>query len=168
MNAKQLAAAQAIDISTLTGPQLVEAFNKLTGQNIKKFADRKTAEKRWADALAEAAAKVAKVEPEKADKPAKAPKVKAEKAPKTPKEPADRAAAIAASWADPEVAAKRAQRSHVKVAGVEYKSVREAFKALGLPDSKHIKFRMELKATESGRKTFEGHTFVLVGEKVAG
>lgn len=163
MNAKQLAAAQALAIANLTGPQLVEAYNKLTGQNIKKFADRKTAERRWAEALAAAAEKVA-AQPAKADKPAKAPK--APKAEKTPKEPADRAAAIAASWTDPEVAAKRAQRSHVKVAGTEYKSVREAFKALGLPDSKHIKFRMELKASESGRKNFEGHTFVLVGDKV--
>lgn len=51
-------------------------------------------------------------------------------------------------------------RTHVKVNGVEYRSVREAFKALGLPDSKHIKFRMELKA--AGKKSFDGKVFVTV------
>lgn len=71
----------------------------------------------------------------------------------------DRAAAIAASWADPEVKAARVTRHSVNVNGVEYRSVREAFKALGLPDSKHIKFRMDLKAT--GKQSFGGHVFVL-------
>lgn len=69
------------------------------------------------------------------------------------------AQAIAASWADPEVKAARATRHHVTVNGVEYRSVREAFRALGLPDSKHIKFRMDLKAT--GKQAFDGHVFIL-------
>jgi len=57
-----------------------------------------------------------------------------------------RSAAIAASWTDSETAAKRAQRHAVRVAGQEFRSVRAAFAALNLPMSKHIKFRMELKA----------------------
>jgi len=57
-----------------------------------------------------------------------------------------RSAAIAASWTDSETAAKRAQRHAVRVAGQEFRSVRAAFVALNLPMSKHIKFRMELKA----------------------
>jgi hypothetical protein len=57
-----------------------------------------------------------------------------------------RSAAIAASWTDSETAAKRAQRHAVRVAGQEFRSVRAAFAALKLPISKHIKFRMELKA----------------------
>lgn len=157
MNAKQLAAAQAFDVKAATGPELVAAYNKLTGQNIKKFADRKTAEKRWAEALAAA---VAAREEKAAAQGAKAPKAKKEAT-----EPVDRSAAIAASWADPEVRAKRAERTHVKVNGVEYPSVRQAFQALGLPDSKHIKFRMELKS--AGKLAFEGKTFITVAASPA-
>ena len=66
---------------------------------------------------------------------------------KAPKASAHRSAAIAASWADKDVAARRAARHHVVVEGKgEFKSVREAFAQLGLPISKHIRFRMALKA----------------------
>lgn len=76
---------------------------------------------------------------------------------------ADRSAAIAATWADPEVAAARAQRSKVFVEGRgEYRSVKAAFVALGLPVSKHIPFRMKLKA--SGQALFDRHSFVVVAE----
>jgi hypothetical protein len=76
---------------------------------------------------------------------------------------ADRSAAIAATWADPEVAAARAQRSKVFVEGRgEYRSVKAAFIALGLPISKHIPFRMKLKA--SGQALFDRHSFVVVAE----
>jgi hypothetical protein len=71
----------------------------------------------------------------------------------------ERAAKISASWADPAVKAARVTRNSVNVNGVEYRSVREAFKDLGLPDSKHFKFRMDLKAT--GKQSFGGHVFVL-------
>jgi hypothetical protein len=74
---------------------------------------------------------------------------------------ADRSAAIAATWADPAVAAARAQRSKVFVEGRgEYRSVKAAFIALGLPVSKHIPFRMKLKA--SGQALFDRHSFVVV------
>lgn len=74
---------------------------------------------------------------------------------------ADRSAAISATWANPEVAAARAQRSKVFVEGRgEYRSVKAAFVALGLPISKHIPFRMKLKA--SGAAHFERHSFVVV------
>ena len=64
-----------------------------------------------------------------------------------PKESTHRSAAIAASWADKDVAARRAERHSVVVEGKgEFKSVREAFVRLGLPISKHIRFRMALKA----------------------
>ena len=62
---------------------------------------------------------------------------------------ARRSLAIAKSWNNPETAAKRSERSKVLVDGVLYKSVREAFEALGLPMSKRIRFRMELKAAKS-------------------
>jgi hypothetical protein len=74
---------------------------------------------------------------------------------------ADRSAAIAATWADPAVAAARAQRSKVFVEGRgEYRSVKAAFIALGLPVSKHIPFRMKLKA--NGQALFDRHSFVVV------
>ncbi|EFD7392060.1 TPA: hypothetical protein NPY75_003182 [Escherichia coli] len=61
---------------------------------------------------------------------------------------------IAKSWDNKEVAQKRLTRNGVMVEGVgEFKSVRAAFAALGLPDSKHIRFRMKLK--EAGRLNFE-------------
>lgn len=71
-----------------------------------------------------------------------------------------RSAGVAASWTNPEVKAARSTRHAVAVDGVEYRSVREAFAALGLPMSKHIKFRGELK--KAGEGVFEGHDFKLV------
>ncbi|EFG3743293.1 hypothetical protein BOU83_005034 [Escherichia coli] len=72
---------------------------------------------------------------------------------------------IAKSWDNKEVAQKRLTRNGVMVEGVgEFKSVRAAFAALGLPDSKHIRFRMKLK--EAGRLNFEfgnkSYTFQII------
>lgn len=72
---------------------------------------------------------------------------------------------IAKSWNNKEVAQKRLTRNGVMVEGVgEFKSVRVAFAALGLPDSKHIRFRMKLK--EAGRLNFEfgnkSYTFQII------
>lgn len=72
---------------------------------------------------------------------------------------------IAKSWDNKEVAQKRLTRNGVIVEGVgEFKSVRVAFAALGLPDSKHIRFRMKLK--EAGRLNFEfgnkSYTFQII------
>lgn len=53
---------------------------------------------------------------------------------------------IAESWKDESVYAARVTRNNVKVDGVVYTSVREAFVKLGLPMGTHIKFRMNLKA----------------------
>lgn len=74
-----------------------------------------------------------------------------------------RANAIAATWNDPQIAAARAQRTCVRVYDGfddiigEYKSTAEAFRRLGLPLSKHIPFRMALKA--AGSKEFAAYTF---------
>ena len=63
-------------------------------------------------------------------------------------------ASIAKSWEDEGVRAARKIHHSVTVDGVQgtFRSVREAFKHLGLPDSKHIPFRLKLKA--EGTKTF--------------
>lgn len=96
-------------------------------------------------------------------KPAAAKKAPAKRA--APAAP-DRSAAIAASWADPKIRAARAERRPVKVGGEVYKSVPAAFVALGLPLTRVVRFRMGLKASDSGRAVFESdkgvkHTFVL-------
>lgn len=64
---------------------------------------------------------------------------------------AKRSRAIMESWNDLAVHTNRRQRSAVRVKTsegkvFEFRSVRQAFLALGLPLSKHIRFRMELKA----------------------
>lgn len=66
------------------------------------------------------------------------------------------AAGIAASWNDAKVAEARLTRNGVIVEwngkSEEFKSVRAAFLALNLPDSKHIRFRMKVK--EAGSAVF--------------
>lgn len=67
--------------------------------------------------------------------------------------------AIAESWNDPVVTAKRTTRNKVTVNGTEFKSVRDAFAACGLPMGKHIKFRMSLKETQAETFEFNGTRF---------
>jgi hypothetical protein len=86
---------------------------------------------------------------------------------KAPAVSADRAMSIAKSWMDKAVAVARAERTSVRVSvpaigsepayKAEFKSVAEAFRKLGLPMSKHIKFRMELKA--AGKAAFGIYKF---------
>lgn len=130
------------DINKLSTKDLVARYNELTGKTIKKFSSRSAGEK-------QVAALIKKLSPSTAQKaPAKP------KAPKTDKPvDADRSAAIAKSWEDPAVAAKRAERNSVKAGNKVYRSVKQAFEDLGLPLQKHIKFRMELKSV--GTMTFK-------------
>lgn len=143
----------------LSTKDLVALYNKLTDKTISKFSSREAGERQvnaivkmiTKEERAEAISALGIVEqdtvkpaaakaPTKVPTPAKTPKVK------KPTQPAaNRSDAIAASWKDPKVAAKRAERTHVKASNTVYRSVREAFVALGLPLEKHIKFRMELK-----------------------
>jgi hypothetical protein len=63
--------------------------------------------------------------------------------------PKNHGAAIAKTWQDEAVKAKRITRNGVKVDGKIYRSVRQAFVELDLPLKMHIKFRMELKEAQS-------------------
>jgi hypothetical protein len=79
----------------------------------------------------------------------------------------DRSAAIAASWKNKDVAARRATRHAVRVTDPSngqgnYKSVREAFLVLALPLGRHIKFRGALKA--AGSAEIQGFKFAIVAE----
>lgn len=126
----------SINVQKATMAELVKFYNAHAAKPVKKFADRKTAERRVSALLA-----------------AK-PTTKAVRAKST-----DRGAAIAASWKNKDVAARRAARHNVKVDDKTYKSVREAFMVLALPLGQHIKFRGQLKA--SGKADFGGFKFKL-------
>jgi len=121
-------------VTTATTSQLVEVYNKHAEKSVKRFADRKTAERRVAKVLAEVAQS-------------------------TPT-PASNSAGVAASWNDAETRAKRRQRSAVQVDGVEYRSVRKAYLALGLPLNDHIQVRMLLK--REGSMTIDGREWKIV------
>lgn len=140
-----------MNISTATTAELLAFYNEHANKPVARFSDRKTAERRVNELLA--AIKFSKPSPKKAAALAEA-----------PANP-DRGAAIAASWKDKAVAARRAQRNGVRVTdprGGEgnYKSVREAFVVLALPLGQHIKFRGALK--QAGKGEFQGHKFKLL------
>jgi transposase-like protein len=182
-----------MNVSTATTAELVEFFNAHSTKPVKKFADRKTAERRVAELIASMPAAHELTCPEcggknditsgeikqlrgkqhlvnehiafchncehewdmNTGKPVRKPA-------KTKKEAA---AAIAASWKNKEVAARRATRHAVIVTNPKghtdvFKSVREAFLTLNLPLGRHIKFRGELKV--AGRHEIQGYTFAIV------
>lgn len=80
------------------------------------------------------------------------------------KERKSNAEGIAASWNNPDVYAARLKRDGVLVEwngkSGEFKSVRAAFAALGLPDSKHIRFRMKLKEAKVATFPWVGVDYV--------
>lgn len=90
-----------------------------------------------------------------------------EKAPEPARGDASNSAGVAASWADPAVKAARTTRNGVTVTlddedgteVFEYKSTRTAFEAHDLPDGKHIRFRMKLKASKAEMFEHEGKKY---------
>lgn len=168
-----------INVTTATTNELVDFYNEHAEKPVKRFSDRKTAERRVSALLEQvlAAAKKPEAAPKKVTTkdPVLAKLAKVEHEQPCPncginvedngkdvdsegneicmacnhvvKHAVDevRSEAIAKTWLDEEVRAKRSTRHIVKVDGVEYRSVRAAFVALNLPLKEHIKFRMELK-----------------------
>lgn len=68
--------------------------------------------------------------------------------------------AIKNSWADPAVRAARAARHPVKVNGIAYRSVSDAWRQLGIPEfQKHAAIRA--KVVEEGSAEFGGFKFAL-------
>jgi hypothetical protein len=132
-----------LNITTATTAELVAFYNANAAAAVKKFADRKTAERRVA-ALIETLEVKAKREP----KP---------KAPKVYKTYEERSEAIAKSWLVPATKAKRVTRHSVDVVTPEglrmgFRSTKEAFEVLELPLGQHIRFRGQLK--QAGTKEF--------------
>lgn len=73
---------------------------------------------------------------------------------------------IEASWKIEEVKNRRLTRNRVLVNATvsgellgDFRSVREAFAQLGLPEAKHIKFRMELKSALTNTFEWEGKSY---------
>lgn len=114
------------ELELLGMAELVALHNENVPEDkaVKKFADKTVAVRRTLQALA---------------------RKNVDKAAEKAKTPVDRSAAIAASWKDPATAAARASRISVRARGTNYKSVADAFKALELPLSRHIKFRGDLR-----------------------
>jgi hypothetical protein len=133
-----------IDINHMTTSAMVAEYNQLTGKSIKKFSTRAAGLRQLA--LARAAHKQ---------------ETRMESETKSKSKNAARSNAVAASWSDKDVKAARSARNGVLVDGkTEYKSVRAAFMALGLPIGSHIKFRMRLKAERTAE--FDGYEFALI------
>ncbi|QIQ66855.1 hypothetical protein jett_76 [Pseudomonas phage jett] len=179
------------DIQNAEMKELVAFYNAHNADaTVKRFSDRKTAERRCLAILnalpaeeeafqeEETPAKVYKTRTSKKKAEEKAEenlkpeeeiteeealeeirkmREEAKNAPEKTKEAKDLSAAIANSWKDPEVARKRTERHGVAVTVKgkrgEFKSCNAAFIEFGLPSSKCIRFRMQLKA--AGKLTFE-------------
>jgi hypothetical protein len=73
------------------------------------------------------------------------------------------AAGVAKSWGDAAVKSARLARDGVNVTidgkTTTHKSTREAFREYRLPDSKHIRFRLKLKASKNEMFEHEGLTY---------
>jgi hypothetical protein len=151
-----------INVKTATTAELVAFYNANAFQPVKKFADRKTAERR-VQALLDAAETVdnsvlAMVGLPPVEK-------KASFAAKQPKASTTRSAGIAASWTVKAFADKRKERTGTievrqgnKLIGT-YRSVAHAFTSLGMSLKGHIPFRMMLKV--EGQLTYDCYSFAI-------
>lgn len=131
-----LVADRAGAVALATTAELVEWFNAHAESPVKKFADRKTAERRVLALLAA----MPKLKTAKASSASRNVERAADNGSSE-----DRSAAVAATWMNPDVAAARSVRDHVLVNDAWHVSVRQAFIDLGLPLNEHIKFRAQLK-----------------------
>lgn len=154
---------------SMTMQQLVRYYNEnaYDGRSVvTRFSTHEVAVKRCAALKRKIDARLAApvpdliLEAERASKakPKKALPAKKKKA--APKKKASPAKAVASSWEDDDVRAKRAQRSAVEVDGERYGSVKKAYEALGLPLAGHVKFRQELK--EKGKLQRDGRKWKIV------
>jgi hypothetical protein len=149
----------SINVKSAATADLLAFLNAHSGKApVKRFSTRAAGERRVAALLEELGSKATKPATKKTasvDKPRRR---------AADKGAADRSASIAASWKDPKVAAARATRHAVVVADSDgnkqtFRSVRQAFEALGLPLGRHIKFRGALKA--AGKQETDGFKFKL-------
>jgi len=144
-NPMKLFTTQSISAASMA--DLIAFFNANSDKPVKKFTDRKTAERR-------VLALSGPVEPTDEEISAM---VQAKPAPKgkaAPKDHADLSEAQRRCWKDPAIREARCERSAVVVNKTEYKSVPVAFKELDLPSGQMTQFRARLK--EAGKLTEYG------------
>lgn len=138
------------NFNAMSGPELLAWYNAHAALPVKRFSDRKTAERRCRGLVLSV-----HVPKDLADKMAAA--VYAQPSSTAPtglaalvseKRQVNSSESIALSWKQPTVAAARIKKEHVRVDGIEYRSVRAACVALDLPLGQHVRFRGLLKASE--------------------
>ena len=161
------------DFASMTGSQLVEWYNNHANKPVSRFASRGVGIRRCEEMLA-ALAFDRPEEPASAapvPQPVEAPPTQerkmnemtdtatAARGPVSQETRDKQAAAMRASWADPETRAKRTQRMGVFVPQTDetYTSMAKAFEALGLDMRYHVKVRGQMR--ESGTVEYEGYTF---------
>ena len=144
------------EVAAAATAELVATFNAFSTKPVKKFADRKTAERRvialYREQMGEdmPATYTAPVAPVATTSVVRVNTTEVAEVAEVAEKAARRAAgneAISASWDNPEVRAARTSRIAIAVNGEEYTSVRAAFVALGLPLGRHIRFRGALRAS---------------------
>lgn len=148
------------DVVNAKTSELIAWYNEHSDKPVTKFADRRTAERRVLKIL-HSIHTTAEIDRLPQTKPVQQSKCKTVND-KNGGEDMHRklSQAQVASWKIPEVRTARCERSAVDVDGETYRSVRAAFESLGLPISKHIAFRMELK--EKGKLHAFGHEWEIV------
>lgn len=127
---------------------LLDTYNRITGKEVKKFSSRAAGEKQVISVILkqnEAAIRsflgTPLAAPEKPKEEVPTVRVRRVSGPPS----AMRSKGVKRSWGDARVAKARSERTGVRAAGKEYRSVKQAFVALGLPVEKHGGFRLLLK-----------------------
>jgi len=120
------------DLKNAKLADLVEFYNHNADKPVKRFSDRKAAERRVAKLIE--------------DNTGKKLGSKTDHATKTGRTQAE---GITESWTDKAIREARSSRIHILVDDEPYTSVRKAFEALDLPMNEHIPFRGKLR--EAGR-----------------
>jgi hypothetical protein len=128
-------------VSNSTTSDLIKFYNSHSATPVKRFSDRKAAERRVLALIAEIKDKTMQEAEVKSSYPESAKKAIA--------------AAVSVSWQNPKTRASRIRRTAVSVEGHGvYKSVFEAFVKIGIPTSRHAGFRAALREEKSGNLTF--------------
>ena len=137
------------NFESMSGPELVEWYNRHANKPITKFASRaKGIERCWRllDAMRFDAPDQPTEEPTMSEETQVAP------------DP-ERSAVMAATWQDPEIRAKRSARHAITVGDETYKSMYKAFEELGLDLKDHAKVRLQ--CAQNGQAEYGGYTFKL-------
>jgi len=144
-------------VSNSTTSDLIKFYNSHSATPVKRFSDRKAAERRVLALIAEIKDKTMQEAEVKSSCPESAKTMQEAEVKSSYPESAKKAiaAAVSVSWQNPKTRASRIRRTAVAVEGHGvYKSVFEAFVKIGIPTSRHAGFRAALREEKSGNLTF--------------